>query len=66
MGKISKNPGSTAGFLCGHGWQEGKDAFRDIAQERKEYLLAQNSPDWSKDPVYLCLHPPVHFLCNLV
>ena len=53
-------------FYVIHGWQEGKDAFRDIAQERKEYLLAQNSPNWSKDPVYLSARIHQAFLlCNL-
>jgi len=53
-------------FYVVHGWQEGRDAFRDIAQARKEALLAQNSPDWSKDPVYLSARIHQAFLlCNL-
>ncbi len=53
-------------FYVVHGWQEGRDAFRDIAQARKEALLAQNSPDWSRDPVYLSarIHQAI-LLCNL-
>ena len=53
-------------FYVVHGWQEGRDAFRDIAQARKEALLAQNSLDWSKDPVYLSARIHQAFLlCNL-
>ncbi len=53
-------------FFVVHGWQEGRDAFRDIAQARKEALLAQNSSDWSKDPVYLSARIHQAFLlCNL-
>jgi tetratricopeptide (TPR) repeat protein len=53
-------------FYVVHGWQEGKDAFWDIAQARKEALIAQNSPDWSIDPVYLSarIHQAI-LLCNL-
>ena len=53
-------------FYAVHGWQEGKDAFRDIAQTRKEALLDQNSSEWSTDPVYLSarIHQAI-LLCNL-
>ena len=53
-------------FYVVRGWQEGKDDFRDIAFARKEALLAQNSADWSGDPVYLSarIHQAL-LLCNL-
>ena len=53
-------------FYVVHGWQEGKDEFRDIAQARKEALLTQNLPDWTRDPVYLSarVHQAI-LLCNL-
>jgi len=53
-------------FYVVHEWQEGRDEFKDIAEARKEALLAQNSPDWSNDPVYLSARIHQAFiLCNL-
>jgi len=40
-------------FYTVQGWHEGKDAFRDIAQRRREALLARDHPNPSKDPVIL-------------
>ena len=53
-------------FYAVQGWQEGKDAFGDIAQTRKGALLALNVMDWSKDPIYLSarIHQAI-LLCNL-
>ncbi len=53
-------------FYAVHGWQEGKDAFGEIATARKDALLAQNSTDWSMDPIYLSAraHQAI-LLCNL-
>lgn len=45
-----------AGFLTFYtvqGWHEGKDAFRDIAQSRRDWLLAADDLHTLKDPVYL-------------
>jgi len=52
-------------FYVVHGWQEGKDAFKEIAQARKEALVNQNL-EWSTDSVYLSarIHQAI-LLCNL-
>ena len=53
-------------FYAVQGWHEGKDAFRDIAQARKEALCSQNTGDWSNDQVYLSARTHQAFLqCNL-
>ncbi len=39
-------------YVC-HGWHGGKDAFREIARQRKEALLARGPVNPTTDPIYL-------------
>lgn len=53
-------------FYIVHGWHEGIFTFRDIARQRKEYLLSNGIFDLSKDPIILSAR--IHqafFLTNL-
>jgi predicted ATPase/DNA-binding SARP family transcriptional activator len=53
-------------FYVVRGWHEGRDTFRDFALKRKENLISQNSPDWHRDPIYVCARAHQAFLmCNL-
>lgn len=53
-------------FYAIHGWQEGVLALRDLAQIRRNALIARGAPGPSKDPVFLsaCIHQ-AFYQCNL-
>ena len=64
--KVRKILAGLLAFYAAFGWYEGKDAFMNIAQTRRETLLSQNVLDLEKDPIYLsaCTHQ-AFLLCNL-
>lgn len=53
-------------FYAVQGWQEGVEAFQEIAELRREALLARNTPDPGNDAIVLSAR--IHqafYLCNL-
>jgi predicted ATPase/DNA-binding SARP family transcriptional activator len=56
---------SLLAFYSVQGWHEGKEAFKLIAQARRDALLAKNT-EWKNDPIYLSARAHQAFLlCNL-
>lgn len=53
-------------FYGVQGWHEGKAAFQDIAQTRRELLLARNIPDVARDPIYVIARSHQAFLHSLL
>jgi len=53
-------------YFAGWNWQEGKDAFRELARTRKEFILSLDLGLLEEDPVYHSARAhQAYLMCNL-